>query len=106
MVQPVQEAVGLPDQRRLPAGGAVAAAPGAGRLRKGELETVESLLGYVGCRDLCKGGDWLGFTDRSSRVLADYCHLTSTLRVGTASPDALGSFRERSGLRLKPVRKS
>ncbi|MBG0824127.1 hypothetical protein HS048_25805 [Planomonospora sp. ID91781] len=73
------------------------------RLRKGDLGTVESLLGYVGSRDVCKGGDWLSFADRSSRVLADYCHITSTLRVGTAAPGALDSFRERSGLRLGPV---
>ncbi|MBG0817134.1 SMI1/KNR4 family protein [Planomonospora sp. ID82291] len=73
------------------------------RLRKGDLEVVEALLGYVGSRDVCKGGGWLSFADRSDRVLADYCRNTSTLRVGTAVPGALDSFRERSGLRLGPV---
>ncbi|GII04052.1 hypothetical protein [Planobispora takensis] len=71
------------------------------RLRKGQLETVESLLGYLGSREACRGGDWLSFIDRPARVLAGYSYITSTVRLGAVAPDALASFRERSGLRLK-----
>ncbi|MBG0831823.1 SMI1/KNR4 family protein [Planomonospora sp. ID67723] len=71
------------------------------RLRKGQLETVESLLGYVGSREACRGGDWLSFLDRPTRTLASYSFITSTVRVGATAPDALASFQERSGLRLK-----
>ncbi|GIH96020.1 SMI1/KNR4 family protein [Planobispora siamensis] len=71
------------------------------RLRKGQLETVESLIGYVGSREACRGGDWLSFIDRPARILASYSYVTSTVHVGAVTPDALASLRERSGLPVK-----
>jgi hypothetical protein len=71
------------------------------RLREDQLEAVEPLLGYLGSRAMHRGGHWLGFIDRSSRIVAHYSLTTSTLRIGAVAPHALESLRERSGLPLR-----
>lgn len=73
------------------------------RIRERQLGVVESMLGYVGSRELQKGGDWLSFADPSRRILASYSYNTETLRVAAVDPTALASLHERSGLPLKPA---
>ncbi|MEU1184923.1 SMI1/KNR4 family protein [Streptomyces sp. NPDC005820] len=84
---------------------AVWAAPyqAACRLREDQLVAVEPLLGFIGSREMQKGGHWLSFVDRSSRVVAHYSYITSTLRIGAVVPGALESLRECSGLPLGPA---
>ncbi|MEU0412885.1 SMI1/KNR4 family protein [Streptomyces griseorubiginosus] len=72
------------------------------RIREQRLGGVESLLSYVGSREMQKGGDWLSFVDPSRRVLASYSYNTGTLRVAAVDPTALESLQERSGLALTP----
>lgn len=73
------------------------------RLREDQLKVVEPLLDYIGSREMQQGGDWLGFIDRSSRIVAHYSYITDTLRIGAVDPSALESLRERSGLPLRGV---
>ena len=71
------------------------------RLREDQLEAVEPLLGYIGSREMQQGGHWLGFVNRSTRIVAHYSYNTSTLRIGAVDASALQSLRELSGLPLK-----
>ncbi|WP_416968029.1 hypothetical protein [Streptomyces sp. 4F14] len=73
------------------------------RIRERQLGIVDSALGYLGSREMQKGGDWLSFIDPSRRMVASYSYNTDTLRVGAVDPTALGSLRERSGLPLEPA---
>lgn len=73
------------------------------RIREQQLRVVESLLSYVGSRELQKGGHWLSFVDPSRRILASYSYNTDTLRVAAVDHTALESLHERSGLPLKPA---
>ncbi|WP_216591502.1 hypothetical protein [Streptomyces brasiliscabiei] len=73
------------------------------RVHERQLGAVESQLGYVGSREMQKGGHWLSFVDPSRRVLASYSHNTDTLRVAAVDRTALESLRERSGLPLEPA---
>lgn len=73
------------------------------RIREQQLGVVESLLSYVGSREMQKGGDWLSFVDPSRRILASYSYNTGTLRVAAVDHTALASLHERSGLPLKPA---
>ncbi|NEB04913.1 SMI1/KNR4 family protein [Streptomyces sp. SID13726] len=73
------------------------------RVREQQLGVVESLLSYVGSREMQKGGHWLSFVDPSRRLLASYSYNTATLHVGAVEHTALASLHERSGLTLKPA---
>jgi len=73
------------------------------RIRAQQLGVIESVLGYVGSREMQKGGDWLSFIDQSRRILASYSYNTDTLRVAAVDHTALESLHERSGLPLKPA---
>ncbi|MFF5964754.1 hypothetical protein ACFY64_13630 [Streptomyces collinus] len=71
------------------------------RIREQQLGVVESLLSYVGSREMQKGGDWLSFVDPSRRILASYSYNTDALRVAAVDHTALESLHERSGLPLE-----
>ncbi|MER6556516.1 hypothetical protein ABT300_01930 [Streptomyces sp. NPDC001027] len=73
------------------------------RIRERQLGIIESVLGYLGSRDMQKGGHWLSFIDPSMRIVASYSYLTETLRVAAVDPTALETLHERSGWPLEPA---